>query len=117
MSWLYTLKNTQYTRVIKQEGEVAPKLVYRNNYNYRDYFFTPNTREGRYGGYIYLSTWDAPWDGYVYNRCVFLESEDDARALSILADVLKEDIRKLEIKKDNLQKTIERLQTIEVTEI
>lgn len=114
MSWLYRLSKRKDScgKIFKTEGEIRAFTDRSFGFgNYTDYYFCSNTGET-----THLTTWNPPTDGYVRNRSVFLEAEDDDRAKSLLIADIQKDIRKLEQRIENLNLFIEEIHETEVEE-
>lgn len=90
MSWIYILdRSKKHTRGNVTKESVTISELDRGRY--LNYYFAEN-ENGRY----YVSAGKPPKDGSVYDRRVFLEKEDDERAITLLKTSLKRDIKKAE---------------------
>ena len=90
MSWLYSASKhkTNFGLIIKEEGTIE-QLNLRDSI-YKDFFFV--TSEGEK---IYLTSYKRPKDGHIRDRSVFLENEDDEKAISLITANIEEDIKVL----------------------
>lgn len=111
MSWLYSVSKSPNTLgvIAKEEGEIVLRTDRRYSYGaYDDYCFAPGKTNNK-DRWVYLSTWDKPKNGFTYNRRVWLEEEDDEKALSIISKNYAEEIEKLKKRIANYEHMISML--------
>lgn len=107
MSWLYSTSRSPHSfgSITKEEGEIKLKPVIHGRVagrsGYDDYYFVTTNGEA-----IYLDTWDKPHNGFIRDRSVFLEEEDDEKAIALLTDNITDDIEKLEKRIEHLKHLI-----------
>lgn len=103
MGFLYKLSRGKdsFGEIRKYEGHVE---LFRKRFTasygpYDDYCFVSEKPQKKVE---YLTTWNKPTDGMVSDRTVYLEKEDDKRALRLIAESIEKDIEKTEARKNKL---------------